>query len=276
MTSGTLVKKDQGYIYALIVNGLVYIGSSSYNDRLKQHITELYKKAKEGEEMSRKLFKEIETLICDIKCFIKDMTFHYVYNYIKMHPNFEYKVIVEDIESTTLKQYEQLYIDKYNSIANGLNTNRAYIDSELLAKYKREYDEKLMESNPVRRCFRKHIANIKKSLSKILDIDYIHYTIHSNHNLKVEQINKYITNLEKQPSLYGKYMLETMLSYRRYFNKENQFKMFISQNQNEIIKKMLILILNTTMQYDYFNLDYNCKKDVVKNLQKQNIFNGQY
>ena len=46
MTSGTLVKKDQGYIYALIVNGLVYIGSSSYNDRLRQHITDLYKKAK--------------------------------------------------------------------------------------------------------------------------------------------------------------------------------------------------------------------------------------
>ena len=266
MTSGTLVKKDQGYIYALIVNGLVYIGSSSYNDRLKQHITELYKKAKEGEEMSRKLFKEIETLICDIKCFMKDMTFNYVYEHIKRHPNFEYKVIQKGIESKTLKQCEQSYIDKYNSIANGLNTNRAYIDYKLLANYKREYDKKLMKSNPFRRCFRQHISNIKDELSNILNLDYIKYNKYSNHNLKIKQIDNYIRNLETKPILYFDCMLETLSYYRNNFDNEGQFMMFISQNDNETIKKVLIITLGIINKYNYFESDSKHRKHIIKQI----------
>ena len=106
-----------GYIHLIIVNELIYVGSSINGNRLKQHLRELHNKATQGEEFSRKLLLEISKLVQDIDCCTKNMSVDEFVKNIKNHAHFEYKVIETNIKITspkTLKDHEQKHIDCHN------------------------------------------------------------------------------------------------------------------------------------------------------------------
>lgn len=263
-----------GYIYIIIVNGLVYVGSSVNGNRLKQHLKELYTKALLGEAFTRKIFVEIKKLVEDIYCFSKNKSYDEFVKDITKHPNFDYKIIEHNIKITsltTLKQYEQYYIEKYNSINNGLNTNRAFIDATLIHIYKKEYDQKLMSKNPIRRCLRLLVSKEKELLSYVFDIPVVFYNKHSPQNDKVSQMNTYMDNLENNPVWYASFILDTLMLYRANILNKNDFVKYISHVNNNNIKQLLILILNLIDKHKYFNSDMDDKKHIIKYILDGNI-----
>ena len=84
---------------------------------------------------------------------------------------------------TTLKELknkeEQLSIDEHSSLnsQNGLNCVRAYRHPELICGYKKEYDRKLIETNPINRVFRLYISKTKVNYVVIIIFQFNEYNI---------------------------------------------------------------------------------------------------
>ena len=203
-----------GYVYIIQIMNLIYIGSgenANNKNRLETHLYELFNKIKNGEPITRKLFKAINDFILDISIFydITNMSFGKFLQAVKQNPNLYFSTIKDNVPYTTLKDLkkeEQLSIDEYNSIKSpyGLNCVRAYRFPELTYDYKKESDMKLIATNPINRVFRLFISKNKHELCYYnkIPIQPIQYNKESKHSLKTNQMNMIINLITSDWKMY--------------------------------------------------------------------------
>jgi len=112
-------------IYKFDINGMIYIGSSwEYDIRKSKHKYDCYN------ELSRNYYCEIYKYIRDNNIDWNDITIEDIYN-----------KELDEKNKLLKRQTEQIYIEKYDSKNNGLNTYNAYTTEEERKEQLKEYYE---------------------------------------------------------------------------------------------------------------------------------------
>jgi len=154
-------------IYKFDINGMIYIGSTwNYDTRLSRHKYSCYN------ENSKNYY-----------C--------HIYKYIRENNVDWNDIIIEDIYNQELneknkllkRQTEQIYIDKYDSKNNGLNTINAYITKE-------ERKEQLKKNNRLRLEQDREKILTQKRIYNNNNKEYQRKYQHQYHEKYKEEINK--------------------------------------------------------------------------------------
>jgi len=153
----------KAYIYKITIDDKNYIGSCrNPNERLLQHI----KRNNNGKYKHLKLYKSFD------------------------YCNFNIIEIIEDIDDNNLVKLEQNYIDKFDTINNGLNEVKSYLSKEEFKKQHNKISNKYRNNN--KELCNEKIKEIRNLhiLNQTFRCEICNYNFGSNRDLQRHKTSK--------------------------------------------------------------------------------------